>query len=114
MLRAGLAITFERMPADLPVHAALDYARAAVFSRAVEVSFAPDLLTYVETMTDIRRPRCRQITAKRVGCTYRFTVQDIATKALLYEERGTLRLSRRSTRLEPTSEQGATRDHLTR
>lgn len=97
------------MLADLPVHAALDYARAAVFNKAVEVSFAPDLL-HVPTMTDIRRPRCQQITAKRVGCTYHFTIQDTATDTVVYEERGTLRLSRRSARLKPTYEQGATRN----
>lgn len=86
------------MVADLPRPVAMDMARAAIFERAIEVSFSPEYLD-IPTLTDQRRPRCKRITARRFSCGYRFTIEDTDTGERIYDERGRVRVTHAKRRL---------------
>ena len=97
------------MPADLPMPVALDRARHAVLERAVSVAFGPTLL-YVRSFTDVARPRCRRLTARRVRCGYRFTIVQPRLAVRLYGERGRVLITRRTQRVRPARPPRFTRD----
>lgn len=75
---------------------ALSLARGAVFQRAIDVVLAPGSVPFV-AFTDIEFPVCRTLTARRVGCTYRFAVE--YRHIPFYEERGRVRVTRKSSGL---------------
>ena len=95
--------------ADLPMPLAMDLARGAIFSRAVEVTFQPEHLGR-ETLTTQDRPDCRRITARRVGCRYEFRIEDTDRDVQLYRETGRVRVTRARRTLRVRHVERPTRD----
>jgi hypothetical protein len=86
------------MVADLPMPEARNLARSAIFSRALETTLWPSQI-YLDTFTDIKRPFCWRITARRVGCEYQFTTR--FEGITIYREDGTVSVSHRRQRVRP-------------
>ena len=78
---------------DLPMPVAMDMARAAIFERAVAVTFSPEFMLQA-TLTDQRKPKCKRLNPRRVRCSYRFTIE--GDSATLYDERGRVRVGKRT------------------
>ena len=70
--------------------AKLDQARAVAFTRAWDVTSQPEYFGNPDTLTDIRRPRCRTTSPTRTVCSYFFTIDDTRAGVRLYAEAGRL------------------------
>jgi hypothetical protein len=81
------------MPADMPPM--VEYAQAAVIEHALGMALSNEFILRA-TFTDIYRPRCKRLTARRAGCTYRFVIEDTRHGIALHDERGWVQVGRRT------------------